>query len=215
MEFTIGPLERVQAAAEIQLKRQTDDDLFVLDQLQSMNGDAKSPFYGRVDANTAGAFGHSFGGAVAAQVCYLDPRIRAALDLDGSLFGEVQREGLHKPFMFISEDATQHTREEVARMNMESRIDAALDQSDAAMVRKSGGFRIFLHGSTHASFTDRALFSPFKKFSGAGEIPPRRQFFIINQIALAFFDQALKGKPSPMLESRYSPFPEAAFDQDH
>lgn len=117
--------------------------------------------------------------------------------------------------MFISEDVTQHTREELARMNMESRIDAALDQNDAAMVRKSRGFRIFLHGSTHASFTDRALFSPFKKFSGAGQIPPRRQFFIINQIALAFFDQALKGKSSPMLESRHSPFPEAAFEQDH
>ena len=85
MEFTIGPLERVQAAAEKELKRQTDDDLFVLNQLQSINKDAKSPFYGRIIANTAGAFGHSFGGAVAAQLCYLDPRIRAALDLDGSL----------------------------------------------------------------------------------------------------------------------------------
>ncbi len=80
---------------------------------------------------------------------------------------------------------------------------------------ESGGFRIFLHGSTHASFTDRALFSPLKTLSGAGRIPPRRQFFIINQFALAFFDQALKGKPSPMLESRHRPFPEAAFDQDH
>jgi dienelactone hydrolase len=212
MDFSIGPLERVEAAAEKELTRQTDDDLFVLDQLQSMNGDARSPFYGRVDANTAGAFGHSFGGAVAAQACYLDPRIRAALDLDGSLFGEVQREGLHKPFMFISEDATQPTRKEQVRMNMESSIDAALDENDAAMVRKSGGFRIFLQGSTHASFTDRALFSPFKKFSGAGEIPPRRQVLIIRSLALAFFDQALKEKPSSMLVSRQSPFAEAAFD---
>jgi dienelactone hydrolase len=214
-DFSSTTLERVEAIASKELQRQTADDVFVLDQLQSMNGDANSPFCGRLQADEAGAFGHSFGGAVSAQASYLDPRIRAALDLDGSLFGEVQGKGLHKPFLLIEEAVPKLSAEELARSGSEARIDAALNENDTAMVRKSGAFRIFLHGSTHASFTDRALFSPLKTLSGAGQIPPRRQFFIINQIALAFFDQALKGKPSPMLESRHSPFPEAAFDHDH
>jgi hypothetical protein len=79
---------------------------------------------------------------------------------------------------------------------MRARIDAALDENDAAMVKRSEAIRIFLHGSTHASFTDRALFSPLKALSGAGEIPPRREFFIIRQFAVAFFAQAQRARGS-------------------
>ena len=88
----------------------------------------------------------------------------------------------------------------------------ALDQNDDSMFEKSDGIRIRLHGSTHFSFTDRALFSPIKSLSDAGRLSPRREYFIIRSYALAFFEEALKGKASPLLDSGKSPFPESSLE---
>ena len=60
------------------------DETFVLNALQNDNLDEKSPWYGRLDTDRVGAFGHSFGGAASVQVCSVDPRVRSALNLDGS-----------------------------------------------------------------------------------------------------------------------------------
>jgi dienelactone hydrolase len=183
--------------------------------MEEMNSEPGSPFYRRLDTQHAGAFGFSMGGAVAAQACLSDPRIRSALDLDGSLFGTVRQAGLPKPFMFILEDVTLRSPEEIARFPHAQQVDAALDISDDAMFRKYGGYRIYLHGATHVSFTDKAIFSPFHSLSGAGKIPPRRQFFIIRQYALAFFEKTLKGENPALLEAKASPFPEASFQVTH
>jgi predicted dienelactone hydrolase len=211
MDFSTNSLETIEAAAGKELVTQAADTIFVLNRLQAMNTDPESPFYGHLDTNNVGAFGHSFGGAVAAQVCHDDPRIRAALDMDGSFWGEVRLTGLSKPFLFMTGDpAPPVTAEERSRFNNFQRVNAALDDSDNAMFQKFGGYRVFLHGSTHLSFTDKVLVSPFKSLSGEGEIPANRQIFIVRQFALAFFDQTLRGK-SGLLKTQSSPFPEAAY----
>ena len=45
-----------------------------------------------------GMFGHSLGGATAAEAMLLYPRLRAGVDLDGTPFGRVVQEGLDEPF---------------------------------------------------------------------------------------------------------------------
>jgi predicted dienelactone hydrolase len=211
MDFSKNTLQTIEAAAAKELATQTSDTIFVLNQLQAMNVDPESPFYGRLDTNNVGAFGHSFGGAVAAQACYDDPRIRAALDMDGSLWGKVQKTGLPKPFMFMTGDAAPtYTAEERSRFENFQRVDAALDDSDKAMFQKFGGYRVYIHGSSHFGFTDKAIYSPFKSLSDGGDIRPRREFSIVRQYALAFFDQTLRGKSSPLLNRELSQFPEAA-----
>jgi pimeloyl-ACP methyl ester carboxylesterase len=45
-----------------------------------------------------GMFGHSLGGAAAAEALLLHPRLRAGVDLDGTPFGRVVHEGLDEPF---------------------------------------------------------------------------------------------------------------------
>ena len=211
MDFSTNSLETIEAAAARELVTQAADTIFVLNQLEKMNADPESPFHGHLDTNNVGAFGHSFGGAVAAQVCHDDPRIRAALDIDGSFWGEVRLTGLSKPFMFMTEDvAPPATAEERSRFNNFQGVNAALDDSDRAMFQKFGGFRVFLHGSTHLSFTDKVLVSPFKALSGEGAIPARRELLIVRQFALAFFDQTLRGK-SGLLKTESSPFPEAGY----
>jgi pimeloyl-ACP methyl ester carboxylesterase len=212
MNFAENSPQTVEAAAQKEQVKQTADDIFVLDRLEAMNDDPKSGFHGRLDTDNAGAFGHSFGGSVSAQAAYRDPRIRAALDLDGALFGQVQRRGLEKPFMFIEEDTYGPPSLDLSRLDNTSRVNAVLDQNDDSMFQKSDGIRIRLHGSTHFSFTDKALFSPIKSLSGAGRISPRREDFIIRSYALAFFEGALKGKASPLLDSGKSPFPESSIE---
>jgi dienelactone hydrolase len=215
MDFSKHSLQEILSNGNDELLRQTADTLFVLNQMEEMNSKPESPFYRRLDTQHAGALGFSMGGAVAAQACLSDPRIRSALDLDGSLFGPVRDAGLPKPFMFILEDVTLRTPQEIAQLPHAQQVDAALDISDDAMFRKYGGYRIHLHGATHVSFTDKAIFSPFPSLSGAGKLPPRRQFFIIRQYAVAFFEQTLKGESPALLEAQTSPFREASFQVLH
>lgn len=209
-DFAHSTIEKVNQAGAQELAIETADDIFVLNRLEAMDRDSSSPFFDRLRINDSGAFGHSFGGAVSAEVCARDPRVRAALDLDGSLFGPVQKDGLPKPFMFIEEQIPRYTPEDLAR-NRADRINNALNESDTAAFRRYGGYRIFLRGSTHESFTDKPLYSPLPKLSGRGAIAPLREFEIIRAYAAAFFEQELKGRPSPLLRSPKSPYPEAEF----
>jgi len=51
-----------------------------------------------------GVFGHSFGGAQAAQFCSQDSRCKAGIDIDGRPLGSVVQSGLGQPFMFLLSD---------------------------------------------------------------------------------------------------------------
>src|SRR5580658_1115893 len=51
------------------------DDEFVLDKLQQNN---EGWFSNRLDMNSVGAFGHSFGGAASTNLLGLDPRVKSA-----------------------------------------------------------------------------------------------------------------------------------------
>ncbi len=73
----------------------TADIAFVLDRLERLNTwDASGKFAGRLDMTRVGVFGHSFGGAAAAQFCHDDFRCKAGIDVDGAPFGSVIREGI-------------------------------------------------------------------------------------------------------------------------
>jgi len=50
-------------------------------------------------------FGHSLGGATAAAAMLDDQRIKAGVNLDGTLFGPVVNAGLDRPFMLVGADA--------------------------------------------------------------------------------------------------------------
>src|SRR5258708_16709476 len=80
----------------------TTDIAFVLDRLELLNtSDSSGKFTGRLDLTRVGVFGHSFGGATAAQFCHDDSRCKAGIDVDGQPFGSVIQAGLHQPFMFL------------------------------------------------------------------------------------------------------------------
>src|SRR5262249_12542356 len=59
------------------------DIRFTLDELVRERRSPRLPFDGRLDRARAGAFGHSFGGIVAAHACQIDRRLKACLNQDG------------------------------------------------------------------------------------------------------------------------------------
>ena len=72
-----------------------DDDRFLLDQLALMPA-----WRDKLDFQSVGAFGHSFGGAASLRFCSDEPRCKAAVDLDGALHGDAEP-ATNKPLLFF------------------------------------------------------------------------------------------------------------------
>ena len=126
----------------------TADIAFVLDRLERLNAsDASGKFTGRLDMSRVGVFGHSFGGATAAQFCHEDSRCKAGIDLDGAPHGSVIQAGIPRPFMFLLSD---HSRES----DPESRQILANLQSILDRQPADGRLRIVIRGANHFLFSD-------------------------------------------------------------
>lgn len=163
-EVAVTQLADGRIAAPVQVPRRTDADRmgymdrqvlvraadlrFVLDQLARPN-QLPSVLAGRLDLGRVAAAGHSFGGATAALLASEDPRIEAAADIDGMLYGDVRGETFRGPFLLIESDAT-------------GRITPYMEATQAVMSRVSAsGWRYAIGGANHFSFTDADyLFSP-------------------------------------------------------
>ncbi len=181
------------------------DARFALDQLELLNR-GPGPFEGRLDLANVGAFGWSFGGALAVQLSADDPRVVAAVGHDGQLFGDVRSRGTSRPVLQMHhgvDDALAYPekqREAVRRL-------MALTQSwdDAARTLSTADwYAVTIAGSDHGDFSDLSLFYP----RGKERIEPRRAHEIINAYTLAFFDRYLRGRPAPLLDGD-PPYPEA------
>ena len=175
----------------------TDDATFVLNKLEQINSsDTSSNFFNRLDTNAIGVFGHSFGGATAAQFCSTDPRCKAGINLDGSPYGSVIEKGINKPFMFLLAD---HAKEnDPISVKIKSNIKSIYNSITADK------YWFYLTGSQHFNFSD----IPYQKewlimrLSGAtGSIGRRHGTELINSTVLNFFNVYLKGEPKTQLDS--------------
>jgi predicted dienelactone hydrolase len=200
---------------------EAEDDVFVLDQIEAMNRDPASPWFGALDLTRVGAMGFSIGGAVAAQTAYQDPRVKAALNLDGWTFGDAGEHGLAKPFMVVYEDKEQTvpTAAQLTSGGLAERLyweTCAEDYRNLTTgMTRNGGYLLFINGTNHVDFTDRSLFSPLLSLSGRGSLGTKRAHAVINAYTVAFFSHFLNGKNEPLLETSPSPFSEVEFHAFH
>ncbi len=190
----------------------TRDERFVLDRLAGMSADLGSPFHARLDTTRAGALGHSFGGAAALALCGVDPRIKAAVNLDGWTFGAlVDRTAAQKVLLFY-EGVSQQREAQLARLPVPGTVGDQLDREDfsatEASLRAYGGYRLFMAGTQHMDFSDEPLLPPFRRLAYTGPTAPVEVNTILRQATLQFFDQSLRGQPSSLLASSRHSFPE-------
>lgn len=180
------------------------DARFALDRMEALNREP-GPFQGRLDLTRVGAFGWSFGGALSVQLSKDDPRIAAAIDHDGQLFGDVRQAGTSRPVLQMHhgiDDALESPEKDRAAVRTLMAETAAAD-STARTASTADWYTLTIAGTDHGNFSDIALFIK----QPAERTDPRRAHEIINAYTLAFFDRYLRERPSTLLDA--SPFPEA------
>jgi len=190
---------------EIPMVEQVDiraaDSTFVLDQLAGLSElEAQSPLAGHLDLDHVGIFGHSLGGATAAQVVATDDRFLGGLNIDGRLFGPVA--DLDRPFLWLQSGAPVT----VGR-------DELLDGLTA------GGGLATVAGSVHMGFSDYpAYFTPvgrrfFGWIGGAGSMTVGSMTPIAADIVSGFFGPILGGSSNGDLDRVASLHPEVTIDR--
>lgn len=157
-----------------------DDLTFAVKHLQELDSNSKLPFAGRVDFKRVGCFGHSFGGAASIQTGIQTPQVAAAIDFDGSTWGEDYKRPISKPMMIVGP----------------SRGDKTLEVLWENLPKSS--YKITVNDSAHLSFSDyilitRALgiYQPDPN-DNPNPMDATRAIQITRDLVRTFFDTTLK-----------------------
>ncbi len=223
-------------------RKRTDQDIevriadvrFAIDQLEQLSRDTQSPFFQRYDTSNIGAMGQSLGGGTAIQLCRRDARIKAGVDMDGSLFGVDAVDSLSKPLMFMlaqsSSDmmARVFTDADKRKFDINSRDEELmikarypLPSEQFKQITSSDSYVFVVKGTGHSDFTDFAIkkqasplwyIRPLIKNIGwlslLGPINGFRATEIVSAYLVNFFDKYLKGQPSALLDGSGRQYPE-------
>ena len=204
--------------ANDQLALRTADVRFVLDSLERLDHlDPDGLFAGRLDFSRVGVFGHSFGGAVAAEVCRADQRFRAGINYDGLIFGDVLEQGIGKPFLFFMDGTPVPTDANLGATKGPWLRELILVADNVERLRyahpEARGYWASVKGASHMSFCDSPLYSPIKRLTHAGAIDAHRVLEITNAYTLAFFDTYLNAKESRLLDGPSAQYPEVEIER--
>jgi pimeloyl-ACP methyl ester carboxylesterase len=172
-------------------------------------------FARRLDLSRLGVFGHSYGGAAAAEFCLDDVRCVAGLNFDGSYSGDVEAAGVRQPFMQVLSETS--CEDVVARGGMPSLEECltVLERYEAGWQRmfdtSTAAYRLTVAGSKHGSFSDVPFLLPLvPNFAEGATIAPERAWEIATRLALAFFYRHLGGGEGPFPE-----FPEVTLEVEN
>jgi len=154
-----------------------------------------------LDPARVGFVGFSFGGAVAVETARFDPRVRAAVNLDGSLFGSTARQGVKLPYLLISSSQNFPPSKDLLSPRDSVRINAEWSRADQAIHAQSlgkPGFRWFeVMRSRHMDLTDVLFDAELRdalRLSWDGRLRIRRA---VAQAVLDFLARYVKGELAP------------------
>lgn len=209
-----------------------DDSKFVIDSLKEINeGKINSNFKDKLNLDKIGAIGHSVGGAVAYNLAINDGRVKAAIDLDGTVF--ITPKDDYKdmaPFLMLANDkyhiqAIQNQKPLMKKIddmtNEEQKImfsgsgskdaynevykKASQNMIGLTEVLKASGNLYTIVGSDHMKFIDIGLFIGSSKLrelmSIGGKTEPSKCLEITKSLTVAFFDQHLKSENKGALKA--------------
>ena len=155
------------------------DFQFFLDQLVLLNT-SDELFAGTMDLDHVGAFGWSFGGGAAAEICRVDSRVKAAVLLDAYLnpATTLLQIGLQKPFLSVNSQVGDNLAYNTQIFNKATN-DAYLCQ---------------IKGTEHPTLCNGAWVSYLTSTS-------RQAAVAINALTLSFFNKYLKNEDDHLLDN--------------
>ncbi len=211
----------------------SQDNRYALTELLRYAGtrSLRAPFYGRIDTEKIGAFGHSIGGLAAARTCQIDSRVKACMDQDstdyrGSPFviSELDQTQRQPFFLFVvssadvwSPRALNPSDAELARQKLtRPEFDAMMKQQQENQTMQlagiaGGSYRLMLFGLpgfVHRSFTDQVLLA-----SSVDREQSVHNFRVAQTYTLAFFGKYLTGDQSTVLDTGETVDPRARLER--
>jgi len=183
--------------------RKADINL-VIDSLKSENFGTKDEIIkGHMDLTKIGLFGHSLGGATAAQIGRERDDIRAVIVIDGTLIGDIIElnsdnkeilidKSYNKPLMQMYNSSFE---------NQEAKETSYLPNINAFNNATGAAYSLCIKDSGHLNFTDLPRISPFLAgMLGTGTVDSFEAIEIVNEYSLAFFDKHVKGQHTTLLD---------------
>jgi hypothetical protein len=167
-----------------------EDIKFIIDELDSLNR-SEGQFEGKLDLERLGVMGMSMGGIAAGQACIGESRIKAAINIDGGLLGDLADTTVTQPMFYMG-----------------SRRFIGYDEFFADHAT-GDAYTLTISDARHYDFTDFTLIH--RKHPMIGSVDGMRMLEILNRYTLAFFDFYLKGKESDLLRGKTRPYPEVDF----
>lgn len=198
---------------------------FVLHNLEKINNGAiRSKFEGKLDLNNIGMMGHSFGGATAFNAVATNERIKAGINMDGTLYNMDSIPSSTKPFMFIQPEEFIVQKEEIEKNKVTNTSNMTEEEWNELMNYKrkefetinqslaSRGVMMSIKGTKHYNFTDFQLFSNLLNLIGyTGSIDGKRGTEIVNKYVVDFFSNHLQGIDGGLKSEQNANYPEVRF----
>ncbi len=187
------------------LALRTDDINFVLNKiLNNMEGETPETIGTLINEDKIGLFGHSLGGAAAAQTGRERPDVDAVIVIDGTMIGEetgiengqviLTKEDYPVPLLNLYNDS--HYEDARQLGTAYNNLSASAHAAEA--------YDIVIRDSGHLNFTDLPLFSPaFARMLGTGEVDSPYCIKTMNHIVLDFFNHTLKDAGALQLKTEY------------
>ena len=185
------------------------DVSYMLDKIEELDR-TLGPYHKRLDLSRIGMLGWSFGGATAVQMSKDDPRIKAVVDQDGQLFGDVSDKGTGRPVMLMHH-GNEDKPPKPADAEVMKELIAMTKARDRSFLDRSTNdrYEITIARTQHGHFSDFLLFFPPR----SDELDARRGHEIIVAYTLAFFDKYLRGQDSVLLSGPSDKYPEVTFQK--
>jgi len=164
-----------------------DDAKFFVDYLYSEK--RKGEVLSKVNLDQIGALGQSFGGAVTGQLCLVDERVKAGVNLDCFQFGDVIDWPLEQPFFLFQSDYQ-------PMWNLGNTINFENIQNDFLLLS--------IKNASHFVFSDGAVlpyYSEDFKVKMIGKIDGVKMMKLTNDYILDFYNVYLKGNQVKYINS--------------
>lgn len=208
-----------ESSSQQQQNTWVQDSNFIFSQLKALN--KTDQFLNGFDFNAVGAAGHSFGGSTAIQLARSQDYIKAAVNLDGALFGAHAAEGFDKPIMFLLGEKTignfkNYINSQLAAFTQKPELLIAVFRekfiryiSELMKNMKYPVHYLEIASADHGAFSDWVLLKDLPLYKNnktiynmeyeTGVVDGPKTIKTINRYLLAFFDTYLKNKKEIIL----------------